>query len=148
MWRGGLPPLLLDKEVSRAYGGSCGYSPFADDPVVKWRHAFPRTYPGIGKYSTATVWELSEHSASSALQSQAKRDPARFKRVPKTAFLNSVRSTLQSGESGRFKRCGLRNNGRIKHRPIPNSTVLEWKSSDRLQADAEGAEQMASLISS
>ena len=38
MWRGGLRPLLLDKEVSGAYGGSCGYSPFADDPVAKWRH--------------------------------------------------------------------------------------------------------------
>ena len=34
--------------------------------------------------------------------------PARFKRVPKTAVLNSVKSMLQSGESGRFKRCGFR----------------------------------------
>jgi hypothetical protein len=25
-------------KVSGAYGVSCGYSPFADDPVVKWRH--------------------------------------------------------------------------------------------------------------
>jgi hypothetical protein len=38
MWRGGRRPLLLDEEVSGAYGVSCGYSPFADDPVVKWRH--------------------------------------------------------------------------------------------------------------
>jgi hypothetical protein len=37
--------MLLDEEVSRAYGVCFGYSPFADDPVVKWGHArFLRTY--------------------------------------------------------------------------------------------------------
>jgi hypothetical protein len=50
------------------------------------------------------AWELSKHSANSALQSLTRRDPARFKSVPKTAFLNSVKSMLQSRESGRFKK--------------------------------------------
>jgi hypothetical protein len=55
----------------------------------------------------ATSWVLSEHSASSALQSLARKDPGRFKRIPKAAFLNSEKSMVQSGESGRFKRCGF-----------------------------------------
>jgi hypothetical protein len=38
--------MLLDEEVSGAYEVSCGCSPFADDPLVKWRHdAFVVTNP-------------------------------------------------------------------------------------------------------
>jgi hypothetical protein len=44
MWRGGRRPLLLNKEILGAYGVSCGYSPFADDPVVEWHMGVSQDY--------------------------------------------------------------------------------------------------------